>query len=159
MVLTYTLCNSTALYTDAATGLLQCAWCGMAWTKSIRSVEFTQADGFELMKDLVSFVGSCGLNFALSKGLEITVKFAKKYKELMQQNLLDQVNIIMSSKVYTVVTLHHVPSESDLNVLYARTGEYGKVFDHFKCVHEDIPTIYNGTCRFKMNFKSFPRPT
>ena len=119
----------------------------MAWTNSIRSVEFTQADGFESMKDLVSFVGSCGLNFALSNGLEITVKFVKKYKELMQQNLLDQVNIrvIMSSEVYTVVTLHHVPSESDLKVLYARIGEYGKDFDHFKCVHEDIPTIYNGT--------------
>ena len=78
----------------------------MAWTKSIRSVEFTQADGFESMKDLVSFVGSCGLNFALSKGLEITVKFVKKYKELMQKKLLDQINIIMSSEVYTVVTLH-----------------------------------------------------
>mgnify|MGYP001793979600 CR=1 FL=1 len=122
-------------------------------------MEFTQADGFESMKDLVTFVGSCGLNFALGNDLEITVKFVKKYKELMQQNFLDQVNIIMSSEVYTVVTLHHVPSESDLKVLYARIGEYGKVFDHFKCVHEDIPTIYNGRYRFKINFKSFPRPT
>ena len=111
------------------------------------------------MKDLASFLGSCGLNLALSKGLEITVKFVKKYKELMQKKLLDQINIIMSSEVYTVVTLHHVPFELDLKVLYARSGEYGKVFDHFKCVHEDIPTIYNGTCRFKINFNRFPRPT
>ena len=137
----------------------------MAGRKSERSVEFKHEDGFESVKDLVSFLESCGvvvedidgLNFALSKGVEVTVKSVKKYNELMQKLLDDdQVEIIRSSEVYTVVTLHHVPFELDLKVLYAKMGEYGKVLDHFKCVHEDFPTIYNGTYRFKMDLKSFP---
>ena len=38
-------------------------------------------------------------------------------------------------------------------------GEYSKVLNHFKCVHEDSSIMYNGTCSFKMDHKGFPLST
>ena len=78
-------------------------------------MEFTHEDVFESVKDLVSFWESSGLeveyidghSFVLSQGVEVTVKSVKKYNELMQTLLDDdQVSIIRSSEVYTIVTLH-----------------------------------------------------
>ena len=65
----------------------------MAGRKSERSVEFKHEDGFESVNDLVSVLELCGVvvedidgpNFTLSKGVEVTVKSVKKYKELMQK--------------------------------------------------------------------------
>ena len=142
-------------------------WCVMAGLgkKSERSVEFNHVDGFTSVKDLVSFLSSyCigvedidGLNFGLSKGVEVTVKSVSKYNELMQKLMdVEEVEIIRSSEVYTVVTLHNVPFEFDLKILYAKMGEYGRVLDHVKCVHADFPSIYNGVYKFKMDLKSFP---
>ena len=142
-------------------------WCVMAGPgkKSERSVEFNHVDGFTSVKNLVSFLSSyCisvedidGLNFGRSKGVEVTVKSVSKYNELMRKFMdVEEVEIIRSSEVYTVVTLHNVPFEFDLKIVYPKMGEYGRVLDHVKFVHEDFPSIYNGVYKFKMDLKSFP---
>ena len=78
-------------------------------------MQFTHEDVFESVKDLVSFWESSGLkfeyidghSFALSQGVEVTLKSVKKYNELMRKLLDDdQVSIIRSCEVYTFITLH-----------------------------------------------------
>ena len=133
--------------------------------KTARTVEFTHVDKFESIKDLVSFLSTCdvsiedvdGINFSMSKGVEVTVKSVKKYNEFMQKLLdLEEVDIIRSSEIYTVVTLHNVPFELELRALFAKMREYGTILDHVKCTHEEFPTIHNGIYKFKMELKSFP---
>ena len=87
----------------------------LAGRKSERLKEFSHEDVFESVKDLVSFSATSGHevecidghSFALSQGEEVTVNSLKKYNKLMQKLLDDdQVSIIRSSEVYTIVTLH-----------------------------------------------------